>query len=134
MRGTGVNGDIFIALLPPSVEAILNNRNQQALQITNLSNQIEDRNHAVQQAKAAVPSATYGNRAYRNTVAAERVQVNVAANDVKYARTNLAKLQQSYNDYIKKTKDQATVKMRNTGVTYKGLPVWECFDPRKPQG
>ena len=43
VRGTGVNGDIFIALLPPSVEAILNNRNQQALQITNLSNQIEER-------------------------------------------------------------------------------------------
>jgi hypothetical protein len=134
VRGNGVNGEIFITLLPPSVEAILNNRNQQAGQITNLSNQIESENRAVQQAKAAVPSAAHGNRAYRNTVAAERTQVNLAANDVKNARTNLAKLQKSYDDYVKKTKDQMTVKVRNTGAAHEGLPVWQCFDPRKPQG
>ena len=66
-------------------------------------------------------------------MAAERAQVNLAAKDVKNARTNLAKLQKSYDDYNKKTKDQTTVKMRNTGLEHKGLPVWECFDPRKPQ-
>jgi hypothetical protein len=133
VRGNGVNGEIFITILPPSVEDILNNRTQQALQLTNLSNQIESQNRAVQQAKAAVPSAAHGNRAYRNTVAAERTQVNLAANDVKNARTNLAKLRKSYDDYVKKTKDQTTVKARNTGAVHQGLPVWECFDSRKPQ-
>ena len=134
VKGNGVNGEIFITLLPPSVEDVLNNRTQQALQITNLSNQIESENRAVQQAKAALPSTAHGNRAYRNTVAAERAQVNLAANNVKNARTNLVKLQKSYDDYVKKTKDQTTVKVRNTGATNQGLPVWECFDPRKPQG
>jgi SLA1 homology domain 1, SHD1 len=133
VRGSAVNGEIFITLLPPSVEAILNNRTERALQLTNLSNQIESENRAVRQAKAALPSTAYGNRAYRNTVAAERAQVKLAANDLKNARTNLAKLQKSYDDYVKKTRNQTTVKARNTGVTREGLPVWECFDPRKPQ-
>jgi hypothetical protein len=134
VRGSGISGEIYVARLPQSVEAILNNRNQQAFQITNLSNQIESENRAVQQAKAAVPSAASGNRTYRRTVAAERAKVNAEAQDVKNARTNLAKLQKAYDDYIKTTTEQTTVKMRNTGLTSKGLPVWECFDPRKPQG
>jgi hypothetical protein len=133
VRGNGVNGEIFITLLPSSVEAMLNNRNQQAVQITNVSSRIESENRAVQQAKAAVPSTANGNRTYRHAVAAERAKVNAEAQDVKNARTNLAKLQKSYDDYIKKTKDQATVKMRNTGLTVKDLPIWECYDPRRPQ-
>lgn len=133
VRGSGMNGEIYIARLPRSAEAILNNRNEQATQITNLSSRIESESHAVQQAKAAVPSAANGNRTYRRAAAEERAKVNVEAQDVKNARTNLAKLQKSYADYIKKTKDQTTVKMRNTGLTCKGLSVWECFDPRKPQ-
>jgi hypothetical protein len=59
--------------------------------------------------------------------------VNQEAKEVKNGWTNLAELQKSYDDYLKKTKDQTTVKMRNTGVVYKGLPVWECFDPREQQ-
>ena len=132
-RGNGVNGEIFITLLPPTVEAILNSRNQQAAQITNLSSRIESENRAVQQARAATPSTASVNRAYRRAVAAERAQVDLEAKDVQNARTNLARLRKSYDDYNKKTKDQTTVKMRNTGVAYKGLPLWECFDPRKPQ-
>ena len=133
VRGTALNGEVYLQRLPPAVEAILNNRNAQATQITTLSNRIETENHAVQQAKATLPSSTQANRAYRRTVAAERAQVDQEAKDVKNARTNLSKLQKSYQDYVKKTKEQATVKMRNTGQEHKGLPVWECFDPRKPQ-
>jgi hypothetical protein len=133
VRGTALNGEVYLQRLPPAVEAILNNRNAQATQITTLSNRIQIENHAVQQAKAALPSAAQANPVYRRTVAAERAQVNHEANDVKNSRTNLTKLQKSYQDYVTKTKEQATVKMRNTGLEFNGLPVWECFDPRKPQ-
>jgi hypothetical protein len=133
VRGTALKGEVYLQRLPPTVEAILNNRNAQASQITTLSNRIESENHAVQQAKATLPSTAQANRAYRRTVAAERAQVDQEAKDVKNARTNLTKLQKSYEDFAKKTKEQATVKMRNTGLEYKGLPVWECFDPRRPQ-
>jgi hypothetical protein len=130
VRGSDVNGDVLVAHLPSSVEAILNNRNQQATQITNLSNRIDSENRAVQQAKATLPSTAYGNWAYRRAVATQRAQVNLEAQDVKTAQGNLAKLQKSYDDYNKKTKDQTTLKMRNTGLTIGGLPVWECYDAR----
>ena len=57
----------------------------------------------------------------------------MANQDLKSSKTNLAQLQKSYDDYVKKTRSQTIVKMRNTGVLYKTLAVWECFDPRKPQ-
>lgn len=133
VRGTALNGEVYLQRLPPTVEAILNNRDAQTTLITTLSNRIESENHAVQQAKATLPSTAQGNRIYRRTVAAERAQVDREAKDVKNGHTNLTKLQKSYEDYVKKTKEQATVKMRNTGQEHKGLPVWECFDPRKPK-
>jgi hypothetical protein len=133
VRGTALNGEVYLQRLPPAIEALLNNRNAQATQITTLSNRIESENRAVQQAKATLPSTAQVNRVYRRTVAAERARVDREAKDVKSARTNLTKLQKSYEDNVKRTKEQATVKMRNTGLEYKGLPVWECFDPRKPQ-
>jgi len=132
VRGTGVNGEVFIELLPSAVEALLNDRNQQATQIADLTSQIGTQSQAVQQAKASIPTGASGNRAYRYAVRAEQAQVNLEAKDLKTAQANLAQLQKAYDDSVKKTKDQAMVKMRNTGVVYKGLAVWECFDPRKP--
>lgn len=132
VQGKEVKGEILIARLPSSVEAILNARNQQAVQITNLSVQIQNQNLAVQQANAALPAGTSGSRAYRQAVAAERAQVNLASKQLKEKRASLAKLQKSYDDTLKKTRSQTVVKMRNTGVALKGLPVWECYDPRRP--
>jgi hypothetical protein len=133
VRGKGVNGEIYIELLPQSVETILNDRNQRAAQITNLTAQITREKQAVQQANATIPKGSSRNRGYNRVVAAERAQVGRESKDVKAAQANLAKLQKAYDDSVKKTKAQTTVKMRNTGVVYKDLPVWECFDPRKSQ-
>ena len=87
----------------------------------------------MKQGQAALAANGSGNRANRRLVAVERTQVNLETKDVKNAQANLAKLQKSHDDYNKKTKSQTMVKMRNTGVVYKGLALWECFDPRKPQ-
>ena len=133
VRGQSVNGEILIERLPKAVEAVLNARNQQAAPIAALSQQIQNENQAVQQAKASIPSGSSGNRAYRRAVGLEHAEVNVADKDLKSARTNLAGLQKSYDAYVEKTRSQTMVKMRNTGVRYKDLAVWECFDPRKPQ-
>jgi hypothetical protein len=133
VHGQGVSGEILIQLLPPAVEAILNTRNQQAAPIAALSQQIKNENQAVQQAKASIPTGTSGYGPYRQAVRVERAQANMAAKDLKSARTNLANLQKYYDDYVEKTKSQTMVKMRNTGVLYKSLAIWECFDPRKPQ-
>ena len=133
VHGPGVSGDILIQHLPAAVEAILKTRIQQAAPITALSEKIKNEDRAVQQAKASIPAGAPRYGAYGQEVRMERAQVNMAAQDLKNARTNLAKLQKSYDDYVEKTKSQTVVKMRNTGVLYKGLAVWECFDPRKPQ-
>jgi hypothetical protein len=116
VHGSATNGEILIGHLPPAVEAILNDRNQQAIQISNLTAQIENQKGAVQEANAAVPSQTSGNRVYRRVVAAERAQANKAAGDLKASQAHLAKLQKSYDESVKKTKVQTMVKMRNTGV------------------
>jgi hypothetical protein len=133
VHGEGVNGQILIQSLPSAVEAILNARNQRAAPIAALSQQIKNENQAVQQAKASIPTGSSGYGPYRQAVRVERAEVDMAAKGLKSARTNLANLQKSYDDYVEKTKSQTMVKMRNTGVLYKGLAMWECFDPRKPQ-
>ncbi len=133
VQGPSLSGEVYLQRLPPALETILNNRNAQAAQIAGLSNRIELENRAVQQGKETTPSAGSVNRAYRRAVAAERAQIEQQARDVKNSRGSLSKLQKSYDDYARKTKEQRTVKMRNTGQEFKGLPVWECFDPRKPQ-
>jgi len=132
VRGKDVRSEILVEHLPPAVEALLDKRSQLEAQITNLSAQVDSQNQAVQQAKAAIPAGRSGNRAYRRAVAAERAQVDRASKSLKTAQASLAKLQKSYDDSVKKTKDQTVVKMRDTGVVYKGLPIWECVDSRKP--
>jgi hypothetical protein len=133
VRGQGVSGEILIQRLPPPVEAILNARNQQAAPIAVLSNRIKFDTQAAQQAKASVPAGASPYGRYGQAVRVERAEVKLANQDMKSAKANLAQLQKSYDDYVEKTKSQTIVKMRNTGVVYKALAAWECFDPRKPQ-
>jgi hypothetical protein len=133
VRGMGVNGEVLIQLLPASVEAVLNNQNQQAAQIADLSDRIENRDRAVQRADAVTPVYAGGDASYVDAVMAQRSQVNLAIVDVKQAKEDLVNLQEALTEYIDKTKTARTVKMKNTGFVYRGVPVWECADPRKPQ-
>jgi hypothetical protein len=131
VRGADAKGEILLSHLPAAVEAILNSRSQQTVQISNATAQVESQKTALQDENAAIPSSTSGNRAYRRAVAAERAQANQDSKDLKTSEANLAKLQKAYDDSVKKTKDQTMVKMRNTGVVFRGLAVWECFDARQ---
>ena len=133
VKGKDVNGEIFIERLPPSVEAILKDRNLQAAPITNLSAQIASQTSAVQDAKASMPTRTTGSRGYQRVVRAERAQINREAKSVKDLQAELAHLEKAYDDSVQKTRAQTMVKMKNTGGVYKALPLWECLDPRKPQ-
>ena len=133
VHGQGVNGDILVERLPAAVEAILNARNQQAAPILVLSNRIKFDIQAAQQAKASVPAGASPYGRYGQAVRVERAEVKSANQDLKSAKTNLAQLQKSYDDYVEKTRSQTIVTMRNSGVLYKTLAVWECFDPRKPR-
>jgi hypothetical protein len=132
VQGKEVNGEILIQLLPASVEAILNSRNQQAAQIADLAERIENQDHAVQRADLVTPIGAGGDPAYVDAVMAQRKQVNLASLDVTDAKVNLAKLQAAYADYIDKTRaattvKMITVKMKNIGFVYEGLPVWEIL-------
>jgi hypothetical protein len=133
VRGTNVSNVILIEMLPPAVEAILNNRNQQAVQIAQLSDAIENRDWAVQRADAATPNTATGDPDYVNSVMVQRARVNVAIVDLNQAKANLAKLQDSYSDYLDNTRAETILQMKNTGFVYQGLQVWQCFDPRRPQ-
>jgi hypothetical protein len=133
MHGQGVNGEILVQRLPAAVEAVLNARNQQAAPILVLSNRIKFDTQAAQQENASVPAGASPYGRYGQAVRVERAEVKLANQDLKSSKTNLAQLQKSYDEYVEKTRSQTIVKMRNTGVLYKTLAVWECFDPRKPQ-
>ncbi len=131
VAGTDVNGEILIDLLPASIEAILNNRNQQEAQINALKAWIDadtaaltrsgelsqDPNHP--NVYVPVPSLFFFN--------------NAAQARYEEAQANLARLEAAYTDSVNQTRAETIVKMKNTGLIYDGLPVWECFDPRKPE-
>lgn len=133
VHGDGVNGEVYIEHLPRSVELVLQDRLKQAAPIAELSDQIEAQKRVVQEARADTPTTTPRNRAYRRAAAAQRGQLNVETSNLHGLEANRAKLQKAYDDSVQKTRKQTFVRMRNTGVVYKGLPVWECFDPRNPQ-
>ena len=133
VQGTGINGDVYIDRLPASLITVLQTRNQQAAPIEALSKEIEAQKQAVQEAKAGTPSKGLKGRAKRRAAAKQRGQVNAEASNVNALEVELARLQKSYDESVAKTKHQTTVRMRNTGVVYKGLPLWQCFDPGKPQ-
>ncbi len=133
VRGAEVNGEVYVEGLPASVQGVLNSRNQQAAPMADLSARIKSEDRALQDLKSGMPAGTSGNRVYRRAYAAQRAQANLEATDLQQARAKLAKLQKAYDDYVEKTKAQTMAKMRNTGIVYKGLPVWECFSARKPQ-
>jgi hypothetical protein len=121
VSGKYVGHEILAEMLPAKVETILKNRQQQETQITNLNNRIKDDSTVAHNANASAASGA--NRAYRN---ANRVEARLATRDETEAKTALNKLKADYAEYVKKTKADTTVRMRNTGLVYEGLPVWEC--------
>jgi hypothetical protein len=125
VSGTGVGGEVLVATLPSQVEAVLNNRQQQEAQIADLSSQIRNDGSV---AKGANGAARAGSRAYGY---ANRTQAKMASQDESEAKTSLDKLKADYAEYVKKIKAATTVLMKNTGVVYKGLPVWECQASQK---
>jgi hypothetical protein len=128
VSGKDVGHEILVAKLPSRVETVVNNRQQQEAQITNLSSRITADSTAARNADAA--AVTGGTRAYRN---ASRAQANLAAKDEAAAKASLNKRKADYAEYVKKTKAATTVRMKNTGLVYEGLPVWECQgSPQRP--
>jgi hypothetical protein len=134
VRGKDVPGEVLISHLPPAVEAILNDRSRQSAQISNLTAQIEAQKGVVHEANAAAPKHAPGKRVPKRVLTAERAQADTASGDLTTLQFNLATLQRSYDESVKKTKDQTVVRMRNTGVVYQRLPVWECLGRGKPPG
>jgi hypothetical protein len=128
VSGKDVGGEILVAMLPSRVEAILNNRQQQESQITNLNSRIQGDSSVARNANAAAASG--GSRAYRNE---QKAQAKLATRDEAQAKASLAKVKADYAEYVKKTKVATTVPMKNTGLIYEGLSVWECQDSPKKQ-
>jgi hypothetical protein len=121
VNGKDVGREILVARLPAQVETVVNTRKQQEDAIESLNSRITGDSKV---AKSANTSATTsGNRAYRN---ANRAQARLAAQDETAAKVSLAKLKADHAEYVKKTKSETTVRMKNTGLVYEGLPVWEC--------
>ena len=131
VHGTNVSEVILIQSLPAIVENILNSRNQQASQIAALSDRVENREWAVQRADAVTPTTATGDPDYVNWIMAQRARVNLAIVDLNQAKANLAKLQEGYAQYLDSSRADTIVPMKNTGLVYQGLQVWECQDPRK---
>jgi hypothetical protein len=125
VSGSGVPGLILVAMLPARAEAVMNNRQQQEAQIADLDGRIQEDSTASHSANTA---AKYGNRAYRR---ANKLQASLANQDAAQAKISLAKLKADYAEYVKKTKDATTELMKKTGVSYEGIPIWECQSSQK---
>lgn len=123
VSGSGVGGEILVAMLPARAEALLNNRQQQEAQIADLDSQIQNDSTASHDANAA---AKHGTRAYRR---ANKLQASLANKDAAQAKISLAKLKADYADYVKKTKVDTALLMKNIGLRCEGLSVWECQTP-----
>jgi hypothetical protein len=130
VRGKGVGHVILVDLLPPAVESILKVRNQKEAQIAELQSWMKRNIQTLTPVEIVVhdPSMALG----YNTNPVYRVK-DVSALKAEAAETNLLKLETAFTDYNAQTKAATTVKMKKTGLVYEGLPVWECFDPRKRQ-
>ena len=125
VRGTGMEGQILIQLLPASVEEVLNKSNQQTAEIAGLTDWVDNRGSELRRAEAQAIDA---NRASGTT----NYYVKASAKaDMADAQENLPRLEKAHVDYVAQTKGARTVKIKNTGFVYEGLPVWECADPRK---
>lgn len=128
VTGKDVGREILVALLPSQVEAVVNSRQQQEAQITNLNSRITEDSTAVRNENES--AKTSGNRAYRRAIQA---QANLVKQDEAATKAYLAKLKANYAEYVKKTKATTTVLMKHTGLFYEGLPVWECQVSQKQQ-
>ena len=117
-----VSDQILLQLLPASVEAILNNQNEQADQIDYLKSWIADRAKDKRHTKALAQDLNHFAHGHYHLIAREWASLDDA-------KADLPKLQRAYDDYVKKTRAERTVKIRNTGCVYQGSPVWECADP-----
>ena len=133
VQGEGAASEVYIERLPASVISVLQARNQQAAPVEALAREVEAQKKAVQAAKSGVSATDTKTRANRRQAARERGQVNVEASNVNAREAELARLQKTYDESVAKTRHQTQVKMRNTGAMYKGLPLWQCFEPGKPQ-
>jgi hypothetical protein len=132
VRGSDLKGEILITHLPAAVETILNSRNQQTTQISNLTAQVEADKSALDAAKGTSPQRATGNRIIRQVNAAQRAPVTKASGELRLSQSRLAEARKSYQESMKKTKDQTTVRLRKTAGMYQRLPIWECADPRAP--
>ncbi len=130
VQGPDVQGDILIDLLPSTVETVLNNRAQRAARIAQLKSWIDNTTQALGPERAGFSNT---NMATYDPMTALVYAQDPARLRLEEAKANLAKLQAAYDDYVAQTKAATVVKMKNTGLIYDGLAVWECFDPRKKQ-
>jgi hypothetical protein len=126
VSGKDVPKEILISKLPPNVETVLASKQRQETQITNLTSRIRSDLSAAKDAKGA--AARTPNRAARN---ADRADARLASRDEVEAKAGLDKAKSDYADYLKKSKSDLTLRMRNTGTTYQNLAVWECQPPQK---
>ena len=133
VRGAGVEPNIYVQRLPASVEVVLQDRNKQAAPMADLSSQIDAEKNALHDAKSGLSGKRPKNRVQRREAKAERGKLNVETSNLHAQEANLAKLKKAYDESVEKTRGKTMVKMRNTGVIYKGLSVWQCFDPTAPQ-
>ncbi len=130
VRVKGEDDVILIDLLPQAVETILRTRNQQAAQIAELRSWIDRNTQGLTQVDIIVQVPDTTPRYDTNTVYHLK---DFATLKVEEVETNLAQLQAASADYYTQTKAATTVRMKKTSLVYEGLPVWECFDPRKRQ-
>ena len=128
VSGKDVGGEILVVMLPSQAEAVLNHRQQQEAQIADLTSQIQSDSSVAKDAGAA--AATRGNRAYRN---ANKARAKQATQDETAVKASLEKLKADNAEYLKTTKAATTVLMKNTGLVYEHLPVWECQTSPKRQ-
>ncbi len=130
VHGESVSGEILIQFLPASVETILNTRNQQTAEIADYIDQLQ-RQLAARAAGGTAPTSAGGRYTQARPATTQGADAYSTFPNSDDPTGNLVRLRTAHAAYIDKTRPATMVKLRNTGLVYEGLPVWECFDSRK---
>ena len=121
-----LEGQLLIANLPKMVVDYHGKLKQQYETMERLRAQIAAADAKVRRADAVTPTEAYGDRAYVDSVMAQRHQVNLANVQLQESKEQLSKLERDYREALEKGPGETKILAMFTGKKYSNLEIWDC--------
>ena len=130
VRAKDMDDVVLVDLLPPAVETILKNPESAGAEIAELQSWIKSNAQGLTRSTLLCRSrSTTGGH---DTNAVYRVK-DMPRSKSRKRKPTCPGLKQPIPITTPRPRRRRLSKMKKTSLVYEGLPVWECFDPRKRQ-